>query len=168
ADGYRSAREVRLARGEGLRELLTPDLLGQLYEDPGPLAFVHDSITENWTPLLWRYLREEAGVDEVTPESVVARVTNDFLSAQPDEWIGRLYWFLYQNQALWREPRHPGDLAGPARAKPIIRLETGLHVAPFDARGRPTAYLPGPVTTEFATVRRAIAVIPDARRFLEA
>ncbi len=167
AGGYRSAREVRLARGEGLRELLTPDLLGELYEDPGPVAFVHDSITENRTPLLWRYLREEADVDEVTPEAVVARVTNDFLSAQPDEWIARFYWFLYQNQALWREPRHPGDLAGPARAKPIIRLETGIHVAPFDARGRPTAYLPGPVRTEFATVRRAIVVMPDARRFLE-
>ena len=168
ADGYRCAREVRLARGAGLRELLTPDLLGELYADPGPLAFVHDSITESRTPLLWRYLREEAGVDEVTPEAVVARFTDEFLSARSDQWIGRLYWFLYQNQALWREPTHPGDQPGPARAKPIIRLEDGVQVAPFDARGRPAAYLPGPVRTEFATVRRAVAALPDARQFLEA
>jgi hypothetical protein len=168
AGGYRGAREVRLARGTGLRELLTPELLGELYEDPGPVAFVHDSITENRTPLLWRYLREEAGVAEVTPEAVVARLTDDFLSAQSDEWIGRLYWFLYQNQALWREPRHPGDKPGPARSKPIIRLEAGDHVAPFDTRGRPAAYLPGPLRTEFATVRRAVAVLPDTRLFLEA
>ena len=167
-DGYRRAREVRLARGAGLRELLTPDMLGELYADPGPVAFVHDSITENRTPLLWRYLREEAGVDEVTPEAVVTRVTGEFLSAQSDQWIGRFYWFLYQNQALWREPSHPGDQPGPARAKPIIRLEDGIHVAPFDARGRPAAYLPGPVGTEFATVRRAVAALPDARQFLEA
>jgi hypothetical protein len=168
ADGYRCAREVRLARGAGLRELLPPDLLGELYADPGPVAFVHDSITESRTPLLWRYLREEAGVDEVTPEAVVARVTGEFLSARSDQWIGRFYWFLYQNQALWREPSHPGDQPGPARAKPVIRLENGVHVAPFDARGRPAAYLPGPVETEFPTVRRAVAALPDARQFLEA
>jgi hypothetical protein len=168
ADGYRYAREVRLARGAGLRELLTPDLLGELYADSGPVAFVHDSITEIRTPLLWRYLREEAGVDEVTPEAVVARLTGEFLSARSDQWIGRLYWFLYQNQALWREPSYPGDQPGPARAKPIIRLENGVHVPPFDARGRPAAYLPGPVETQFPTVRRAVAAVPDARQFLEA
>jgi hypothetical protein len=168
AGGCHCAREVRLARGAGLRELLTPDLLGALYADPDPVAFVHDSITESRTPLLWRYLREEAGVDEVTPEAVVARVTGEFLSARSDEWIGRFYWFLYQNQALWREPGHPGEQPGPARAKPIIRLEDGVHVVPFDARGRPAAYLPGPVGTGFATVRRAVAALPYARQFLEA
>jgi hypothetical protein len=168
ADGYRRAREVRLAQGAGLRELLTPDLLGELYADPGPVDFVQDSITESRTPLLWRYLREEAGVDELTPDAVVGRVTGEFLSARSDQWIGRFYGFLYQNQALWREPSHPGDQPGPARAKPIIRLEDGVHVAPFDARGRPAAYLPGPVETEFATVRRAVATLPEARRFLEA
>jgi hypothetical protein len=168
AGGYCRAREVRLARGTGLRELLTPELLGELYEDPGPVAFVHESITESRTPLLWRYLREEAGVAEVTPEAVIARVTSDFLAAQSDEWIGHFYWFLYQNQALWREPRHPGEKPGPARAKPIIRLEDGVHVAPFDKSGRPAAYLPGPVRTEFATVRRAVAALPGTRQFLEA
>ena len=155
-------------RGAGLRELLTPDLLGELYPDSGPVAFVHDSITEIRTPLLWRYLREEAGVDEVTPEAVVAGLTGEFLSARSDQWIGRLYWFLYQNQSLWREPSYPGDQPGPARAKPIIRLEDGVHVPPFDARGRPAAYLPGPVETQFPTVRRAVATVPDARQFLEA
>jgi len=167
-DGYRCAREVRLARGAGLRELLTPHLLGELYADPDPVAFVHDSVTENRTPLLWQYLREEANVAEVTPEAVAARLTGEFLSARPDEWIGSLYRFLHQHHALWREPSHPGDQPGPARAKPIIRLEDGVHVAPFDARGRPAAYLPGPVATEFATVRRPVAALPGARQFLEA
>jgi len=168
AGGYRCAREVKLAREAGLRELLTPDLLGELYADPGPVSFVHDSITESRTPLLWRYLREEAGVDEVTPEAVVATATGEFLAARSDQWTGLFYGFLNQNQALWREPSHPGDQPGPARAKPIIRLEDGTQVAPFDARGRPAAYLPGPAGTEFATVRRAVAAFPGARQFLEA
>ncbi len=155
ADGsYRSARQLKLANGAGLRELLTPDLLGELCGEEGTIAFVSDSISEIRTPVLWRYLREEAGL------------TAEFLSARSNQWIVSLYWFLYQHPALWQAPRHPGDLASPSRSKPIIRLEDGTQVAPFDARGRPAAYLPGPVDTGFATVRRAIATHPDARQFL--
>jgi hypothetical protein len=166
--GYRSARQLKLASGAGLRELLTPELLADLFGEEGPIAFVSDSISEIGTPVLWRYLREEAGLDEVTPEAVVARLTAEFLSARPDEWIASLYRFLYEHPALWQEPRHPGDPAGPARSKPIIRLEDGTQVAPFGPRGRPAAYLPGPADTELATVRRAIAAHPDAHQFLAA
>jgi hypothetical protein len=166
--GYRSARQLKLASGAGLRELLTPDVLGQLWGDEGAVAFVSDSISETGTTILWRYLRDEAGLDEVTPEAVVARLTAEFLSARPDQWIVSFYWFLYRHPSLWQEPRHPGDLAGPARSKPIVRLEDGAQIAPFDARGRPAAYLPGPADTGFATVRRAVAAHPDARKFLTA
>ncbi len=164
--GYRSARQLRLASGAGLRELLTPDLLGDMLGEEGPIAFVSESISEIRTPVLWRYLREAAGLDELTPEVVVARLTDEFLSARSDQWIVSFYWFLYQHPALWQAPRHPGDPASPARSKPIVRLEDGAQVVPFDARGRPAAYLPGPADTGFATVRRAIATDPDARQFL--
>jgi hypothetical protein len=166
--GYRSARQLKLASGAGLRELLTPELLADLFGEEGPIAFASDSISEIGTPVLWRYLREETGLDEVTPEAVVARLTAEFLSARPDQWIVSLYWFLYEHPALWQEPRHPGDLAGPARSKPIIRLEDGTQVAPFGPRGRPAAYLPGSADTGLATVRRAIAAHPDAHQFLAA
>jgi hypothetical protein len=166
--GYRAAQQLKLASGAGLRELLTPDLLGDLWEEDEAIAFAADSISEIATPVLWQYLREEAGLDEVTPEAVVARLTDEFLSARSDQWLVSFYWFLYQHPALWQEPRHRGDLAGPARAKPIIRLEGGALVAPFDEGGRPAAYLPGPVDTGIATVRRSIAADPDARQFLTA
>ena len=166
--GYRSAQALKLARGAGLRDLLPPHQLGELYGADHPLAFAYDSITENRTASLWRYLREEIGVDEVTPEVVVTRVTPDFLAAQSDAWMVRFYAFLHQNPALWREPRFRGQQPGTARSKPIIRLESGSHVAPFNTRGLPTAYLPGIAETEFPTVRRAIADVPDARQFLEA
>jgi hypothetical protein len=66
--------------------------------------------------------------------------------------------------------------------KPIIRLEDGSQVAPFDADGRPAAYLPGPrpgpgpgpasspgaAGAGLPTVRRAIARFADARHFLAA
>ena len=166
--GYGVGGELKLAQGSGLCDLIRPDQLGALYGAGRPLAFAHDSITADRTPVLWRYLQEEIGVDEVTPEALLGRVTREFLVPQPDAWIRRFYVFLHQNSALWKAPRFPGEQAGPARTSPIIRLEDGSQVTPFDAAGRPAAYLPGPTETGLPTVRRAIARHPDSRQFLEA
>ena len=176
--GYRRAGELALASDAGLRELLSPGQLGALDGTGRPRAFAHESITDDGTPALWHYLREEIGVAEVTPQSFVASLIAEFLAAQPDAWMRRLYVFLHQHLALWRAPDYPGEESGPARSKPIIRLEDGSQVAPFDADGRPAAYLPvpGPAAvpgpadagTGLPTVRRAIARFPDARHFLDA
>ena len=166
--GYGSAAEVKLARGAGLRELLPPGLLGELFAAGGPVAFAAETISDGRTPLLHRYLTEEIGLDEVTPESVVSLVTAGFLGARPDGWMALFYAFLYHHPALWAEPAHDGARPGPARRQPVIRLEDGSQVAPFGPSGRPAAYLPGPVATELPTVRRAVAAVPEARQFLEA
>jgi hypothetical protein len=154
--GYRAAAQLKLANGAGLPDLLTPDLLGQLYGEDGPVGFASDAISQIQAPVLWRFLREDAGLDEVTPEAFVARLTAGFLSEQSDDWIVSLYRFLYRHPALWHQPA------------PIIRLADGTQVVPFDAGGRPAAYLPGPAETEYATVRRNVATHPDARQFLTA
>jgi hypothetical protein len=191
--GYGAADELALTRDAGLRGLLSAGQLGALDEAGRRSAFAHESIADDGTPL-WRYLREEIGVAEVTPESFVASLTGEFLTAQPDAWIRRLYVFLHQHLALCRAPEQPGSQAGPARSKPIIRLEDGSQVAPFDSGGRPAVYLPhpagpaGPASpaspanpaspdgqarpdgrgTGLPTVRRAIARFADARNFLMA
>ena len=166
--GYGVAVDLELAGGAEVRELLDPDQLGALCGAGRPVRFTDESITEQLTPVLWRYLREEIGIDEVTSTDVVSRVTSEFLRAQTDEWIARFYVFLFSDSALWRAPRSDGEQPGPARAKPIIRLEDGRQVAPFDAQGRPVVYLPGPVASSLPTVRRAIADCPAARQFLQA
>jgi len=172
--GYGSADEVALAGGTGLLGLLSPGQLAALDGAGQRHAFAHESITADGTPALWRYLREEIGVAEVTPESFVASLTAEFLAAQPDAWIRRLYAFLHRHLALWRAPDYPGEEPGPARSKPIIRLEDGSQVPPSDADGRPAAYLPEPdglpvpAGAGLPTVRRAIARFADARHFLEA
>jgi hypothetical protein len=156
--GYGVAVDLELAGGAGVPELLDPDQLGALCGAGRPVRFADASITEHLAPALWRYLRDEIGIDEVTPAEVVARVTREFLEAQADEWITRFYDFLYYNSSEWEA----------ARAAPVIRLEDGSQVAPFDGQGRPAVYLPGPVASSLPTVRRAIAGAPAARRFLEA
>ena len=171
--GYAAARNLKLARPAELGELLSPRQLGALFQTDHPLAFAQLGRNENQLPALTRYLREEIGVGEVTPADLLARATSGFLEAQPDEWITRFYRFLYSDPDLWREPRVPGEPDAPARTRPIIRLEDGRQVAPFDPAGRPAAYLPadyqpGPAGTGFPTVRRAVADTPVARAFLEA
>jgi hypothetical protein len=161
--GCRAAGQLRLAQGAALRELLGPEQLSSFLQKNKPVRLAHESITERGTPVLWRYLREEIGVGEITAEGFAAGLTGDFLREQPDEWVARLYAFLLAEPSLWRD----GE-AGPARARPIIRLEDGSHVAPFDAGGRPAAYLPGPAASGLPTVRRPVAGSPAARRFLEA
>ena len=97
----------------------------------------------------------------------MSRLTAEFLAARSDQWLVSFYWFLYQHPALWQEPRHRGDPGRP-RAKPIIRLEGGAHIAPFTARGRPRRVPSGTRRYGVPTVRRSIAADPDARQFLTA
>jgi hypothetical protein len=155
--GYGVTVDLALGPGE-VRELLTPGQLGELCGADRPIRFADESITEHLTPVLWRYLREEIGIDEITPEAVVSLVTGEFLAARSDEWITRFYAFLFARSALWRE----------ACARPVIRLEDGSQVVPFDDEDRPVVYLPGPIGSSLPTVRRAIAGSPAARPFLEA
>ena len=171
--GHAAARNLKLASSRELRELLDPGQLGALFQTDLPLAFAQLPRNEDQSPGLRRYLREEIGVGEVTPADLVTRATSGFLEGQSDEWITRFYGFLHHEPDLWREPRVPGEPAGPARTRPIIRLEDGRQAEPFDAAGRPAAYLPadyelGPAGTGFPTVRRAVADVPAARAFLEA
>jgi hypothetical protein len=165
--GYGTAGELVLAQDPDLLGLLGPFSLGALY-GAGPARFASAAITEHLTPALWRYLRDDAGLAEVTPQDVVARLSAGFLAAQSDEWITRLYAFLCQRPALWRAARFDGEPAGPGRAQPLIRLEDGRQVAPFDAQDRPAVYLPGPVASSLPTVRRAVATSAEARPFLAA
>ena len=166
--GYRPAQELKLAADPGLRDLLSPDQLGALYGAGQPLAFADDTVSEQQAPALWRYLRNEIGIEEITGEALVQRAGRDFLAAQPEDWIARYYAFLYRRAALWQAPRYGDEPPGPARAAPIIRLADGYQVAPFDAAGRPAGYLPGPAPTSLPVVHRGIADDPGAREFLAA
>jgi hypothetical protein len=156
--GYGVATELELAGRPEVRELLTPDQLGTLLGAGRPVRFAGESISERGTPALWRYLRDEIGLDEITPDEVLARVSGDFLAAQADEWMVRFYAFLFTDSARWE----------PARAAPVIRLEDGRQVVPVDGQGRPVVYLPGAAPSRMPTVRRAVAAAPAARPFLAA
>jgi hypothetical protein len=154
--GHAVAVDLLLAGGPEVLGLLDPGQLGALCGAGRPVWFADSAISEHDTPVLWRYLRDEIGLDEITPEAVVARMTAGFLAGQDDRWLARLYHFLAGYPSLWPA----------AGARPVIRLEDDRQVAALDAEGRPAVYLPGPAPTSLPTVKRAIADSPAARPFL--
>jgi hypothetical protein len=156
--GYGVAVDLLLAASPQVLGLLDPGQLGVLCGAGRPVWFADATISERGTPALWRYLRDEIGVDEITPEAVVTRLTDEFLGEQNDPWITRFYQFLAGHPSLWPA----------ATAQPIIRLEDGRQVAAFDGQGRPAVYLPGPAPSSLPTVKRAVADSPAARAFLTA
>jgi hypothetical protein len=156
--GYGVAVDLLLAGSPEVLGLLDPGQLGALCGAGRPVWFADAAISERRTPVLWRYLRDEIGLDEFTPEAVVARMTGEFLEEQDDRWITHFYRFLAGHPSLWPE----------AARKPVIRLEDGRQVAPLDGQGRPAVYLPGPAPSSLPTVKRAVADSPAARPFLAA
>ena len=156
--GYAPAVDLLLAGSPEVLGLLDPGQLGTLCGAGRLVWFADAAISERRTPVLWRYLRDEIGLDEVTPEAVVTRVTGEFLGEQDDRWMTRFYQFLAGHPSLWPA----------AGAKPVVRLEDGRQVAPLDGQGRPAVYLPGPAPSSLPTVKRAIADSAAARPFLAA
>ena len=141
------AGDLALAAGPGLIDLLAPGQIGTLFGEGEPLVFADPAVTPGDTPVLWRYLRDELGRPEVTAAALVARAGAGFLAAQPDAWLARYYGFLHTDTRLWRAPADPGEPAPAARTQPILRLEDGRQVAPFDSAGRPVAFLPDPLAS---------------------
>lgn len=155
--GHTTSARARLARTKELRELFSPTQLGELFGTSEDVHWLSDEITSDRTPELRQYLLRELQIPELDPERVLPKLTSDFLQAQPDAWMASFYSFLNGQPSLWQR--------GQLNDEPIIRLESGEHVAPWNGK-LPQAFLPGEHASGFPTVRQSIANHPDARKFL--
>jgi Domain of unknown function (DUF3883) len=158
AGAHLAGKQAKLASNQELRALLDPSQLTSLFGGTKQLAWLSGDITQDRTPALRRYLMREHEIDEITPAAVMRALSNDFLEAQSDFWIIRLYEFLSGQPALLRSPQ--------LSDKPIIRLENGSHVPAFRNR-QPQAFLPTSSESKFPTVKRSICLHRNARKFLE-
>jgi hypothetical protein len=160
-EGYISAKDALLARGQGLRELLDFKQLGQLFDNKSEttieeIFWLSDSITSDRTPELRQYLMRELKIDEVDPDHFVRILNQSFLEAQTDDWIISLYKFLNGQPSTWHRNSE----------KPFIRVEDGRHVT-LTINGQQQVFLPSSITTDFPTVRRSICQDISAREFLK-
>ena len=108
---------------------------------------------------------KELGVVEVDFESFARRITAEFLESKSDKWIIDFYGRLLEQQSLWSDK---GYSKGILRTKPIIILETGEHIAPFDDKGKVQVYLPAETKSEYKTVKRILTENENSLKFLKA
>jgi len=155
--GYAFARNARLARTKELRELFSPNQLSSLLEIGRDIFWLNEDITQDRTPLLRQYLMQELNIVEITPEMILPKLTEKFLESQTDSWVVRLYEFLNGQPALIKQNRL-NDI-------PLIRLENGKHVTTH-MNGHLQVFLPGPVSTDFPTVKNAVCSTDGAKALL--
>lgn len=136
-----AAPNAKLVRGATLMKILNQEQLDVLFPSNDDIKWLPDNITQDRTPDLHSYLTKELEVKEVDPEAFAYSLSEEFLTAQDDEWFLKFYEFLSDQKALWRPQRSPRDTISPLRNKPILRLQNGTQVKPFRSDGSPKAYL---------------------------
>ncbi|MCY3682401.1 MAG: hypothetical protein OXH16_13450 [Gemmatimonadetes bacterium] len=130
-----AARNAKLVRGAALMKILNQEQLSALFQSDNEIKWLSDEITQDRTPDLRSYLMQELEVEEVDPEVFARNLSKQFLATQDDEWFIRFYEFLSGQNALWQ---HSWSVL---RKKPILRLQDGSHVNPFQYDGSPNASL---------------------------
>lgn len=153
--GFVPASRAKLARTQELRELFNPEQIEVLFDSQASTWLTGD-ITPDREPEIRTYLMQELEITEVTPATLVPRLTKAFLEGQSDEWVLRLYEFLSGQEAALR--RRLDTI-------PLIRLDDGTHVVSRE-NGAAKAFLPSTIKTGFPTIRRAVCATPEARNFL--
>ncbi|APH70034.1 DUF3883 domain-containing protein [Aquibium oceanicum] len=153
---HAAAQDVQLARTQDLRELFDADQLGNVLRADGPVRWLSADITADRTPALRHYLIHELGISEQSAESLLPRLGQNFLRAQSDQWLVRLYEYLNKVPVVAERLR---NLA-------LVRLEDGRQVAGF-VNDMPQAFFPSDIQTGFPTIRRNICRSAEATKFLK-
>lgn len=153
--GFVAGSQAKLARTQELRELFRPEQIEALFGFKAS-AWLTGDITPDRQPEIRTYLMQELSVAEVTPATLVPRLTKAFLETQSDDWVRRLYEFLNGQEAALRRSLDK---------IPLIRLDDGTHVVARD-NGVAKAFLPSTIKTGFPTILPAVCASADARSFL--
>jgi len=161
SDGkYTKVGAALLARGKELTEFLDRNDIQELFLKN---AWLDTNITYDKTRELRDYLINELEIIEVDFESFARKITEIFLQTKSDEWIIDFYTRLLDQQSLWSDRENKGIL----RTKPIIRLETNEHIAPFNDDSKVQVYLPAETKSEYKTVKHILTENENSLKFLK-
>lgn len=156
---YITSDVAKLARGKELVGLFSSEQLGELF-DKEKMVWLDVSITSDNAPEFHAYLRDLVDKVEVTPESLVPKLTADFFSKQSLAWL--IQYIQYAEEG-----------AKVLRRVPFIRLQSGKQVALSENPNiTPTAWFQ-PDETEgldlsvFPLVHTELAANEHIRAFLE-
>lgn len=166
--GFIAGRHAMMARRPELTTLFSSEQMRSLYGGGAREKWLVPQITVEHEEVqeLAQYLIGVVGVEEVRPDGIARRISRQYMEAQDDQWVRRLYEYLDGQEALWRRGTI-GRGGGPLREKPLLRLVDGRHVALLDARGQIGVWL-GPGGSEVPTVKAECVSSPPAKAFVEA
>ena len=153
--GHIAGENAALARSQELRELVNPEQLTRLLQAEGNIGWLSEEITPDRTSEVHTYITSVLDIDEVTPESLVRRLSLNFLEDQSDDWLKRLYEFLNGRKGLLSS----------LKSAPLVRLENGTQTT-ASSDNKPNAYLPGDTPTNYPTVRQSVCQSKVALDFL--
>ncbi len=155
------ASDALLARGKTLTEFLDNNDIQRLFSKK---YWLDTNITSDKTRELRNYLINELNIVEVDFESFARKITAEFLKTKSDNWMINFYKKLLDQRALWNNESSPKSIL---RTKPIIRLENGEHVAPFNDKGKIQVYLPSEIKSEYKTVKQTLTENEESLKFLK-
>lgn len=158
---YAKASDVILARGKELTEFLDSNDIQILFSRR---YWLDTNITQDKTPDLRDYFIKELGVSEIDFEAFARKISSKFLQTKSDEWMINFYTKLLDQQALWTDRQYR---KGILRTKPIIRLENGEHIAPYDENEKIQVYLPEETSSKYKTVKRSLTKDENVLKFLK-
>ena len=169
--GHAAGTAVRIARGVGLRELVSPEQLGALIGAEGRVSWATADISVDRTPDLRHYLTGYqfrrgsrhvqvpgfAPTDGARPRRGCPASRANLPRRTVRRMDGRsLHLARRTTRALPRVPR-----------RQILRREDGEHVSALDDQDRPQVWLPPPIgESSYPTIRRSIAEQPAVLDFL--
>ena len=164
-----SAQDAKLADSEGLIGLLDSNQLSLLFKKSGVTKWLLSDITARRTQNLWKYLRNELGIDEVDPEMFARRIDKPFLEQQSDGWFIDFYRFLSVGErpprSLWTVSSNILHRSGILLSKPILRLQDNSLVNPNESN----VYLSKGTDSETTSrlIKSEISQNEDAHKFLK-
>jgi hypothetical protein len=143
-------------------EYLTAEVSGQAKVKKAKWIFSQGEITETVEHFVRKIAIERANLEgRISPiltwEKVVKYLDTNFLEQQNEEWLLAFYAAVGKMESLRILLQ---------KTCPIIRLENGKMVTAFDAEtGKPNAYLPTNLDTNYPTIKQSIA--ENAKTFFE-
>ncbi len=153
------AEKAKLARGGKLLDILSNDQLSDLCQSGSKAKWLTKDITQ--APYLRKYLIDKLDIEEIKPEMFFRKLSeaDSFLVEQPDKWLLKFYEYLSE---------HTREIYM-LRDTPIIRLQDGSQVKPFQEDGTPNAYLQDEPRAETSLSIVKIEIFQDkkSREFLK-
>lgn len=160
---YISGKNSKLVRSADLTKLLPPETLQELLSTDKIYKWITIKITSNRNSVLYDYINRDLQVKEIDPKYFAKKINDSFLENRSNRWMIEFYKFLTDRKSLWDGSTTYRSL----KTKPIIRLQDGTNVRPFDREGNPNAFLPPKYPTGFPTIAKDIIKEDEAYNFLQ-